>query len=351
MRRALSRPGKATVLLIAVLLLGGVLTLAALHGSYSESLPVSVRVVSVRDDSQVGAITSAVVRLTNHGARTVSPRFALMWKPQPARWRNISGPALLEPGATATYNIVTEDGATSPPLGQSFQVKVNDSGSIVSALSRTVHTEKGTYVLTNPRLVLWSKNDMLLTPQYTVNLAGPFGWTQWVRMGPDDQVAIDPVSISGAQAVRFSAVQGGKSDPGGWAYGGLSQQIDFPSVPLAVTTESRADFKMLPGGWPLTAFGVEVSDGVGHVAWLLFQQTGSGDLDYDLPTGQHIHVYDVSPGRWVTTTVDLRQMYSRLGWSLPKKLNLNLFVGASDRQRTSIEGYIAEIGAAPSARP
>jgi hypothetical protein len=77
--------------------------------------------------------------------------------------------------------------------------------------------------------------------------------------------------------------------------------------------------------------------------WLLFEPTGSGDKDYDLPNGQHIKVYDVPYDQWATRTIDLPAIYHQLNWAPTRYVTLKVFMGVSSYSKADIDGYIGGI--------
>jgi hypothetical protein len=321
---------------LAAIGLATMLVIMATHGSFSESLPVSVRVVSVSDSGQSGFITTVVVELANQSAHPLEPRFALVWKPQPARWRIAEGPARLEAHARAEYRLEPIGSVNAPPLGQDFEVRVNVPNSIVYAVSSAVRPKKQDLALKNPSLA-WFKGDAIAPT------SSPIGWGEYERLGAGDTSLIEPASLFGVDATHFLVRQDGKPDTGGWAHTGISQEIEFPREPLMVTVLSRVTYKTLDGIWPLNAFGIQVSDPANGLAWLLFENTGSGDREYDLPNGQHMKVYDVKLGVWERKSVDLQELYRKMNWSPLGKIALTIFVGASSQLEQDVEGYVAGI--------
>jgi hypothetical protein len=97
------------ILPAAIAALAAVLTVAALRPNTGAALPVDLRVVSTSDPYAVGATTQATVALHNRGRADIRPRFSVTWLPYPYYWRIISGPAVLQPGAAATYVVEAPD--------------------------------------------------------------------------------------------------------------------------------------------------------------------------------------------------------------------------------------------------
>ncbi len=316
--------------------LAAVLVITAVHSSFTQSLGVSVRVDSVSDSDQSGFITDVSIDVTNESDHPIDPQFALVWKPQPARWRTIAGPATLAAHERATYQIEPIGAVNAPPLGQDFQVRVNAPNSIVYALSSTVTTQRQDLALKNPSL-RWLPGDAIASS------AAPIGWNEYEQRGEGDVAEVAPASVFGIDATHLSIEQDGQPDSGGWSHTGLSQEIDFPSQPFDVTVLSRAIYKTSNGQWPLDAFGIQVSDASKHVSWLLFEDTGKGDLEYDLPDAPHMKIYDVHSGEWARRTVDLADLYRRMDWAPTATVTLTVFIGASSHLAQQFDGYVASI--------
>jgi hypothetical protein len=335
-RRRLPRPNPRNLVVPATMaLLAIALVLIALRGESRETLPVDVRVISSSDPLTLGATTAAQVELTNRGDHEVRPRFSLSWLPYPYYWRVVSGPPVLAAGQRAVYQIEAPDSVAAPHDGQTFQIKVNDARSITYAVSDKIEKQKNDLPVVNPGLRSWTQRD------YSTGTLSPVGWQMYERRGDGDTTTVEPASVFGVEATHFRVIQDGQPDRNGWSHTGLIQEVPFPELPFSVQVLSRAPFRAAGGGWPLTAFGMEVTDSRNGLLWLLFQPTGNGDREYDLPSGHHIVVYDVPQAQWASRTIDLPQLYHKLNWAPSKKVTLKLFIAASSSQATDIDGYIA----------
>jgi len=336
------RPGLRNLIVpFAIVCVAIALALVALRDEPVAKLNVDVHVLSTTDPSEIGATTRAKVELVNHGDREVRPRFSLTWLPYPYYWRILSGQPVLAPGERATYEIEAPDSVAAPTRGKPFQIKVNDANSITYAVSPPIELEKSKLPMVNPMLRFWSKNFSSGNPM-------PAGWQMYEHRGDGDTTIIEPASVFGTAAVHFHVVQDGKPDPGSWSHTGLVQEIRFPTDAFSVTMLSEAPFVAQSGGWPLTAFGLEVSDPKNGLIWVLFQPTGNGDLEYDLPSGHHIKVFDVLFGQWATRSIDLSAMYRALNWEPADRVTLKLFIAASSSQSADIGGYIAGLADDPA---
>jgi hypothetical protein len=304
-------------------------------------LPVDVRVLATDDPLRIGATTSARVELYNRGHSEMHPHFALTWTPYPQYWKIVSGSETLAPRTRETYVIEAPTSASAPYDGQTFQIKVSDGKGTTFVTTAPVDIEPKSVVIANPELALWSQRDGADA------LTSPAGWYPYKHVGEGDQAIIEPLSVAGVDAAHFRVVQDGQPDPGGWSHGGFAQEVPFPRTAFGVRVLSNARYEANEAGWPLTAFGLEVNDSGNAPIWLLFQQTGDGDRDYDLPNGQHIHVYDVPIGQWVQRTVDLPALYGQLHWKTSDKIGLKLFIAASSARRADIEGYVARLITGP----
>jgi hypothetical protein len=315
------------------------LTLVALGiiGQSKATLPVDVEVLSTSDPMQIGATTQVSVQLTNHGGSIVRPRFSLSWLPYPYYWRVSSGPAELRPGATATYLIEAPDSVAAPHDGERFQVKVNDSASITYAISSPITKGTSAIPVVNPGLRMWTQQDP------ATGLFSPAGWKIYEHTPGNNTATITSATDARSESAYFHVVQNGHGEQDEWTTTGLQQDIIFPSQPLDITVRSRVPYDAIPDGWLVTAFGVEVSYGKQADMWLLFEPTGSGDKDYDLPNGQHIKVYDVPYDQWATRTIDLPAIYRQLNWAPTRYVTLKIFMGVSSYSKADIDGYIGGI--------
>lgn len=207
--------------------------------------------------------------------------------------------------------------------------------------SPSLFVDDGGKVIRNPTFKLWARDPV-------TGLRAPAGWQLYERRGSGDQTSVEPADVFGVEAVDLHVAQDGKPDPGQWSHTGLVQEIPFPTDAFSVTILSEAPFTTQPGGWPLTAFGFEVSDGKNDLIWILFQPTGNGDREYDLPTGHHIKVFDVPFGQWATRSIDLPAMYRALNRGPVDRVTLKLFIAASSAQSADIGGYIAGLADVPA---
>ncbi len=325
----------------AIVMLAFVLGAVAWRGG-SNGLDAHVTVRQVSDPARVGATTDAEVDVQNAGATEIRPRFSVTWLPYPYYWNVVSGPLVLEPGDRATYHIAAPRAEAAPPDGQPFRIKLNDASSIVYALSPSIDVPAPTLAVVNPNFQLWTQRDL------STGLLSPFGWQIYQRIHAPNAGSITNSDVYGIHATRFQVAGHGAPESGGWSHTGLIQTVPFPSGVMTFSVLSNAPYKSEPGGWPLTAFGVEVTDGSRDLLWFLFQPTGRGDLDYALPTGQHIHVYDVPAGRWQDVSIDLGASYDALHRARPSRVTIKLFMGVADRQPDDITGYVARVSSRSS---
>jgi hypothetical protein len=321
----------------AVLALACALMLAALRSEHQEALDVGFSVLAVEDPLNVGATTRATVEVENTTRGEVRPRFSVTWLPYPYYWRTVSGSDLLQPGDTSVYVIEATSPTSAPQHGQPFNIRVNDGRSIAYAISDEVLIPKEHSGIRNMRFGFWSQ------PDPATNLSSPAAWTAYEQRGTGDETRLRSVDALGVPAVQFHVAQDGVLDEGQWSHTGLTQKVPFPGEPFSITLLSQAPFEAQPGGWPVTAFGIEVSDPSNGLIWLLFQSTGTGDREYDLPSGHHIVVIDVPRDQWTTQTIDLSSMYDRLNWAPADELTLKLFIAASSSKANTLNGYVAYI--------
>ena len=339
--RKLLRPSDL-IIPAALAVLAAMLTFTVLRAGPGAGLPVDLSVASMADPDTVGATTRASVMLTNRGQADVRPRFSVTWLPYPYYWRIVSGPAVLRPGDTATYIVAAPDPASAPPDGTTFTLRVNDAASITYVTSKPLFVSGGGAVVRNPNFKLWAADPF-------TRIESPAGWQPYERRGAGDLTIVEPVDAMGVPAAHLRVRQDGLPDPGRWSHTGLTQEIAFPDSPLQFTMLSHAPFVAQTGGWPLTAFGFEVSDAKNGLIWVLFQQTGRGDLEYDLPSGHHIKVFDVPLGEWATRDFDLAATYRSLNWAPAGRVTLKLFIAASSEAPADIDGFVARAGIAPGA--
>lgn len=323
---------------VALAVLAAALTFIALRSERYDSLQATVRVMSIQDPYEWGATTRATVEVRNDSERDIRPRFSVTWLPYPYYWSIISGPPLLKPGQAATYVIEARDSTSAPRHGQAFNIRVNDGRSIAYAISETLKVNAKEITVRNPDFAGWSKSDP------ATGATAPAGWNLYERQGTGDETDIGPADAFGVHAVRLRVAQDGQPDPGGWSHAGLTQEIPFPDKPLEVTVLTFSSYQAEAGGWPLTGFGVEIDDPRNGLAWILFQSTGLGNLEYDLPSGHHILVIDAPTAQWSTQTIDLGAMYRRAGWLPADTLTLKIFVAASSARANTVEGYISRLG-------
>ncbi len=301
----------------------------------SGELAATVRVLDTSDPLQVGAMTRATIEVENRSNHPIRPRFSLTWLPNPAYWRVIAGAEMLDAGAIATYEIEAPESVAAPYAGEAVQVRVTDGDGRRFAMSEAAEVQPSRHAIANPTLGLWSQRNGLDAMQ------APAGWYPYRQIGASDRATIAPDIVQGVDAARFNVVQDGEPDRGGWAHVGLAQEIAFPRKPFDVHVFSAAPYFANEAGWPLSAFGIEIDDRANGLIWLLFQPTGNGDRDYDLPNGQHIHVYDVPQRQWASRAVDLPALFGALDRKAPDKLTLKMFIAAESSRPGELEGYIS----------
>ncbi|MBI5284180.1 MAG: hypothetical protein HY874_03715 [Chloroflexi bacterium] len=309
--------------------------LATRRDGTSGQLAATVRVLATSDPLQIGSMTRATVEVENRSSRPMEPRFSLTWLPNPAYWRVIAGPEILEAGSIATYEIEAPESVAAPYAGQAVQMRVTDGDGGRFVMSEAAEVQPSQHAIANPALGLWNQRSGLDAMQ------APAGWYPYRQIGAADRATITPETLLGIDAARFNVVQDGESDRGGWAHVGLAQEIAFPRKPFDIHVFSAAPYFANEAGWPLSAFGIEIDDRANGLVWLLFQPTGSGDRDYDLPNGQHIHVYDVPARQWASRTVDLPALFGALDRKAPDKLTLKIFIAAASDRQGELEGYIS----------
>lgn len=339
------RRGDVLRLAVPVAALAAVLALVVigLLGESYATLPVRMSVLSTDDPLQIGAATNIRLQVTNKATHDIHPRFSVSWLPYPFYWDIDSGPATLAAGQTATYEIRAPEAVAAPHDGMKFQVKVNDATSITYAESSPIVRGNTPKEIVNPGLQMWTDHDPV------TGLLQPAGWKIYTSRGDGDVTDVGPVADGNAQVTRFHLIQDGKPDPGDYAAAGLTQDVPFPKAPFTIRVNSDVPYRAITDGWLVTAFGLEFSRGDHERIWVLFQHTGIGNREYDLPNGHHIKVYDVPLGQWTDVSVDLQAMYKQLNWRAPDIITMKTFIAASSLQPTEIEGEIA--GFTPSAAP
>jgi hypothetical protein len=319
--------------LAAVVAIAAVLAIRG--GGTGGQLEATVRVLDTSDPLHIGSMTRATVEVENRSSRPMQPRFSLTWLPNPAYWRVIAGPETLEPRSIATYEIAAPESIAAPYAGQAVQIRVTDGEGSRFAMSAAAEVRPSGQTIANPTLSLWSQRNGLDAMQ------APAGWYPYRQIGPGDRATIAPEAVQGVDAAHFNVVQDGDTDRGGWAHVGLAQEIAFPRKPFDIHVFSAAPYSANEAGWPLSAFGIEIDDRANGLIWLLFQPTSNGDRDYDLPNGQHIHVYDVPARQWASRTVDLPAIFGALGRKAPDKLTLKMFIAAASSRPGELDGYIS----------
>lgn len=311
------------------------MTVIGIVGQSYATLPLDVEVISTEDPLEIGAATRATIEITNRGDAEMRPRFSVSWLPYPYYWRVVSGPKLLQPGETARYVIEAPESVAAPSDGERFRIKVNDATSITYAVSEPIQRGDTRMPIVNPGLRMWTQRDP------ATGLLSPAGWYIDIRRGKGDIATIEPGSVEDVEGAHFRLYREGRIDGDKWADAGLWQQIPFPIDPLQIQVWSDAPYQAITDGWLSTAFGLEVRRNERERIWFLFQHTGRGDLEYDLPNGHRIKVFDVPQRRWVVETIDIAGTYERLNWRKPKNISIRLLMAASESVETDIEGYVA----------
>lgn len=276
------------------------------------------------------------VNVENLSDATLEPRFAVQHDPgmQAMPWSIESGPETLDAGQSAEY-VISADGlpAKALPASEGGQIVISDASG--SYWERAVVTIPADPSYKNPDLV---KNaNFALWP---IGAQTPEGWTLENGDGRKSTVTIE--SVAGRSALVLHTTSSDTQSPKALGSGPnqagfaarLEQQITFPDS-LSIWVRPPA------ASAQVDSYGLDFDDGV-HKLWVAFGDTASPPEVVASPqamlaapraalaasqtamatppevAGQQAAVRLYAPAEtWTRQTIPLRDIYDRLGWSLP----------------------------------
>jgi hypothetical protein len=231
------------------------------------------------------------VTITNTTGKTLRPRFSVQHDgTQPLPWEIRDGPELIKPGQSGSYVIRTLSLSRAFSAARGAQLVITDG-------SNDPHLRA---VINIPGDVTFNSPDLIINPSFTFwasNQQTPAGWS-WQ---PTEPKSAPPrvETIEGRTALALSALQGSSR---------LSQTVTLPG-PISIwvrPTVAAPD--------PLrSAYGLEFEDGPRRLQVLFGDRDGIDETNRVIAV-----VYVRAPlNQWSRQTVDLRELYARLGWDLP----------------------------------
>ncbi|MBI3361554.1 MAG: tetratricopeptide repeat protein, partial [Chloroflexi bacterium] len=274
------------------------------------------------------------VRLANASDRAMFPRFAVQRDPglQPLPLRIVSGPESLKPGEAGQY--VVEAGTFRP--GEGGQIVITDAGGDYELRA----------VLTIPADPTSDNTDRIVNPtfgRWTAEATAPSDWRMQATAGSSATAEIRTVEGRAALAIHLRNGSPRSDLAAVW----LTQTVTFPDTfavwvyPTAASTDPHD-----------TAYGIELYDGT-HRLWILFGDSDSqGNLAPD-----YYFVTLRSPQRaWSRQTVEVGQLYERLGWRLPafilrnrnglefaaRQVQLSLLVASRSKESLEVFGPLEQ---------
>ena len=322
---------KRNITLVSVVLCICLIVIAGFYYQGKEESQIALRVLDIKDEESLGALSSLSIKLTNKSSSSIEPKFSVMWDHIPYYWKVVEGPQLLPTMSSAIYSLETDITQAMIPNGETFIVRVNDIWSTVysASESKTVSIKDLPLIL-NSRFEYWSID-------YSTKQNKPFRWDLWEDKGHGDTISLSQETLESRNCLRISVTQDGAKDNHAWAAGHVRQEIVFPTSDIALWVYPT--FTYQGGTSPQNVFGIETHDGV-KIIWFIFSDKNEGM--YDLPN-HHIIVAKSPLYEWSYHKLNVLDEYKKLGWPIPEKLDFMAIVGGHHTLPGTYTGYFSDI--------
>lgn len=322
---------KRNITFISVALCICIIIIAGFYFQGKDERILELKVLNVKDEEDLGAVSTLSVKLTNLGFSSIEPKFSIMWSHIPYYWKVVEGPQLVPARSFAIYKLETDITQAIIPNGETFIVRINDIRSTVFSTSKPTKVNlKDLPLILNSRFEHWLID-------YSTKQRKPFQWDLWDDKGSGDTISVSQETVEGRNSLHISVTQDGVKDNHAWAAGHVRQEIEFPTSVIGLWVYPT--FTYQGGDNPQNVFGIETHDGT-NIIWFIFSDKNEGI--YDLPNHRVI-VTKAPLNEWSYHEIDISKEYRKLGLSTPKKLDFMAIVGGHQALPGTYKGYFADI--------
>jgi uncharacterized membrane protein len=286
------------------------------YGAYVSTLPRStadLRINSISDPYQVGAVTSMNITLDNVTPRSVRPLFFVKWGIWLSNLWISNSNHTLAASSSATYLVTATDGFAAVPGSENFRVYVYDAytGNLIGA-SPSISANISQPTLANPLFELW-------TLDLEVGTRVPYDWklaTTNVDPGSPVIHTLDGSPGSGLGLQLNST--GSTTRP--------AKIMVSQETPLSSTRVNMSlDFQTANEGIR-SELGVTVTDGT-HELLYLFSNTVTRQV-LSLSDIEETISVPVSVASWTSVSINANHDWLALGWPVPYHVRFTIFLQA-----------------------
>ncbi len=243
-----------------------------------------------------GHFAQMTVQVTNKSQLILTPRFALQGQSAGANafpWYADSGPLALAPGQSATYQISAQRPDETFFVHDPVQVVVTDASGNYSL--------RGIAMIGPDRSYLWP--DAIPNPSFQfwdMKRTSPIFWG--LDTGPNQSGSDKLLTLDGKVALELAV----NSVNGEAAHIALQSLILFPVEPFQI--QIHPDYAD-----PQFTYGLEFQDGQHRLRFLF-----GGENSVILLPDDTVEIRQSLPlHQWSEQIIDLRSVYSQIGWALP----------------------------------
>ena len=246
-------------------------------------------------------VTRLTVRVTNSGARAITPRFAVQWGVlQPFFWHIDKGPQQLRPRQSGLYSISSDIPFARFDIRRGARLTVSHAGSFdTRATVRIAPDPAFVYpdAIPNGRFLYWEGKGENEHPTFWGIVRNP--------AGAGDIHLLRPIGPGAPETgLRFQLADGGAANR---SYLLLDTYITFPHRPIELWVNVPARANLLPDLDML--YGINLT--VDHkYIWVLF---GDRAARGRASNNTYYWMAPAPRGKWSRQTVDLRKVLDDLG--------------------------------------
>jgi hypothetical protein len=256
-----------------------------------------------------GYVDRMTVALSNNSDEVMTPRFAVQHPDQylnPLSWHLDQGPATLDPGETAIYEISTDLHTYGFLLHEGAQIVATDASGNYGLRAVARLEPDFTY--------LWP--EAITNPEYRVWDTARNAPTHWYLLDdPPASARASPVYKKGRLAVELEV----DTRTPGLKTTALQNLITYQPGPFGIWLYLDPALAEAPS----TAYGLEFEDDEHRLRVLFTAADGSGreaayrDAAYGDPSRAYVVQRNIPVGTWTYQEIDLPALYAEVGWEPP----------------------------------
>jgi len=214
-------------------------------------------------------------------------------------------------------------GGFGPPA-EALQAEVRSRGNLIQVIGSEDQERFEVYALTREG----EEDQAFFNGDFSYwlpNTLAPLGWEAISATNKENATSVKSLTVEGQQAVALLVRQTTTASPNDFTHVRIRQVISVPDGAIQLQVYPTFNYKD-QDGLPLTVAGVEISDGKNPTIWYTFGELGGLSRSFDFPNGHHVEVLDAPLNRWSIQTINIKETYQKLGWSVPDKVSFDLFL-------------------------